>query len=259
MKNKLLGILLCGILILGITGCDDNSGSLSNDDNLNVNKEKFRIGHTLSDGRVTHFTFDVPYNEGYLSEALMHDKISIDEFINKLEFASGMNDGGSKLYRYNSSKKTFGNNDFYVLVCNSYAGIKDIFVAKHIESLTGKCIIKINDLDGVSMTIKEGTLTKSGATIVITDVSSRDNIYGEEYRIDKLVDGEWIQLDVIFEGNYAWTSIGYTVGEDNKLELDVNWEWLYGKLEPGEYRVVKDTSESGEGTTHYITAEFEIK
>ena len=108
------------------------------------------------------------------------------------------------------------------------------------------------------MSIKDGTLTKTGATVVITDISSRNNIYGEPYRIDKFVDGEWKTLDTIID-DYAWISIGYTVGEDNKLELDINWEWLYGELELGKYRIVKDTSESGEGTTHYITAEFVIE
>lgn len=176
-----------------------------------------------------------------------------------MNFESDVNDGGSKLYKYNKVNNVFGNKDFYVIVCNSTDGIKDIFVAKNINSLNDKCNIKTNDLDGVTMTIKEGTLTNVGATVVIIDKSSRNNIYGEPYRIDQFIDGEWVELDVVIEGNYAFTSIGYTVDEDNKLELKINWEWLYGKLKPGKYIIVKDTSYPGQGTSHYITAEFEIK
>lgn len=253
MKKKLLGMLFCGILLLGLTGCKNE-----NNQSFKIN-EKFLNGTTLNDGRHISFTFDVPYNDGYLSDALLYNRITIDEFINELDFESDANDGGSKLYKYNKANKVFGNKYFYVIVCNSLDGIKDIFVAKNINSLNDKCTIKTDDLDGVTMSIKEGTLTNVGATVVIKDISSRNNMYGEPYRIDQFVEGEWKELDVVFEGNYAFTSIGYTVGGDNKLELDINWEWLYGKLKSGKYRIVKDTSYPGEGTTHYLTAEFEIK
>lgn len=253
MKKKILGILFCGILLIELTGCKtDNNQSFKNN-------ETFMNGTTLVDGRHISFTFDVPYNDGYLSEALLYNRITIDEFINKLDFESDVNDGGSKLYKYNKVNKLFGNKDFYVIVCNSTDGIKDIFVAKNINSLNDKCTIKTNDLEGITMNIKEGTLTNVGATVVIIDKSSRNNMYGESYRIDQFVDNEWKELDVVVEGNYGFNSIGYTVDEDNKLELDINWEWLYGKLKTGKYRIVKDTSYAGEGTTHYITAEFEIK
>lgn len=253
MRKRMFLVLICVGLLLGMTGCKNEDVSLSE------SNEKFVSGHTLDDGRVIHFTFDVPYKDGYLSEALIYNEITINDLINELSFVSGLNDGGSKLYKYNRSEKIFGNKDFYVLVCNSYNGIKDIFVARNTKRLADNCIIKIDDLDGVSMTIKDGTLTKKEATIIITDMSSRNNIYGEEYRIDKLVNGEWQELEIIFEGNYGWTSIGYSVGGDNRLELEVNWEWLYGELEPGDYRIVKTTSEPGEATTHYITAEFIIE
>ena len=59
----------------------------------------------------------------------------------------------------------------------------------------------INNAVGVTMAIKEGTLTKTGATVVITDVSGKKNVYGEEYRIDKLQNGKWKELEVIVEGN----------------------------------------------------------
>ena len=149
-------------------------------------------------------------------------------------------------------------NDFYVMNCNSLDGIKDIFVAKHKENLMDKCSYKYNDLEGVSMSIKEGTLTNKGVTVIITDTSNRDNIYGTPYRIDKYIDGGYKKLDTIIE-DYAWTMQGYSVDENKTLEFKVNWENLYGKLKKGKYRIVKDTSYAGEGTEHYITAEFEIK
>ena len=251
MKKKLLKILIIGVLFIGLIGC-------TNHEEKQTKKEKFVIGHTLDDGRGIHFTFSIPYKDNTLSYALTYNEISIDEFIRELDYIGMKNDGGSKLYKYNKNKKIFGNDDFYVIMCNSVYNIKDIYVAKYVENLNDKCAIKIDDLDGVSMTIKKGTLTPSGATIIITDTSDRENMYGEQYRIDKFVNHTWKELDVVVVGNYGWTAIGYTVDKDNKLELDINWKWLYGELKPGKYRLVKDTSEPGEGTTHYITTEFTI-
>lgn len=118
---------------------------------------------------------------------------------------------------------------------------------------------KLNEEEDISMIIKEGTLSRTGATVIITDVSGKDNVYGQEYRIDKKENGKWKELDVIVEGDYGWNLIGYSVGEDNKLELEQNWEWLYGSLEDGEYRIVKSTSEPSEETKYYFSAEFTIK
>lgn len=96
----------------------------------------------------------------------------------------------------------------------------------------------IPKIDDISMEIKEGTLTNKGATIIITDTSGLDNIYGEEYKIDKKVKGKWQELKPIID-NYGFDMIGYSVSSNNQLEMNVDWEWLYGKLEHGEYRLVK--------------------
>lgn len=250
MKINLLKILICIICLIGITGCNTKKEE-------QVEKEKFMIGHTLDDGRVISFTFDVPYKDNGLSLAFSNNEITIDDFINELEYVATLRDGGSKIYKYNKNKKIFGNENFYTIVCNNLE-INDIYVAKQKENVIDKCSIKIDDLEGISMSIKEGTLTNTSATIVITDLSKRENIYGDAYRIDKKVNGNWEKLDIIFEGNYGWNSIGYTIGKDKKLEFSLNWETLYGKLAKGEYRIVKDTSEAGEGTTHYLTVEFVI-
>ena len=125
---------------------------------------------------------------------------------------------------------------------------KDIMnVSWHYKSSKFTCPIdNINELDeveGVSMVIKDGTLSRRGATVIITDTSDMNYTYGEEYRIDKYKEGVWKELDVIVEGNYGWNSIGYMVDDNGILELDVKWEWLYGRLEDGYYRIVKSVND----------------
>ncbi len=120
---------------------------------------------------------------------------------------------------------------------------------------------KLNELNGVSMTIKEGTLTRVSATIVITDLSGKDNTYGSQYRIDKKDNDIWEPLKTIDGKDWtevAWNLIGYNVDKNNTLEMNINWENLYGKLENGEYRIVKDTLSSGGLEKYYFSVEFMI-
>ena len=114
--------------------------------------------------------------------------------------------------------------------------------------------IEISNLEGISMDIKDGTLTNTGVTVIITDVTGNKNTYGEYYHIEKLINSnEWKIIDVIYEGNYGFNLIGYHVNAFNKLEFHIDWSNLYGKLSKGTYRLVKEVNNK------YFAVEFEIK
>ena len=144
--KKILFIVIC---LLIITGC----GKQELIDNTTEIKETFNIKHTFDDGRNIYFAFNIPYSNNYLHEAFANNEITLDEFINRLEFASDSNDGGSKLYKYNKDDKIFGDEEFYTIACNSYMNIKDIFVAKNISSLTNKCVTDTEELNNINKKI----------------------------------------------------------------------------------------------------------
>ena len=66
---------------------------------------------------------------------------------------------------------------------------------------------------------------------------------GEEYRIEyKTNTGVWAQRSLV-TNNYGWDDVGVLICYENVLVQrteDLNWEWLYGKLPAGEYRLCKD-------------------
>ena len=112
------------------------------------------------------------------------------------------------------------------------------------------CDKRMNQLENISIVIKEDTLTNTSATIIITDLSGNQNTYGEWFRIDKKEYGKWKEVKKIGE---AWfVLIGYMVDENYQLELEQNWKDIYGKLEPGKYRLVKEVN------NEYISVEFKI-
>ncbi len=106
------------------------------------------------------------------------------------------------------------------------------------------------ELENITIEIKEGTLTKTGATIIITDFNKKKNIYSEEYRIDQKRKQKWKEL----EGNEVWFDlIGHLVDENHQLERKLDWKARYGELKPGEYRIV--TPVNGD----YIAVKFTIE
>ena len=105
----------------------------------------------------------------------------------------------------------------------------------------------------VTMRIKDNTLTNTSAIVIITDKNSKHYTYGEWFRIDYNKDNEWHKLETITD-DISFYMIGYDIDKNNELEMETNWEWLYGKLKPGEYRLVKRVEDNTE-----IYAEFTIK
>ena len=120
------------------------------------------------------------------------------------------------------------------------------------------------EIDGISMAIKEGTLTEKGVTVIIKDTNGKGTyFYGTEFRIDKKENDNWIKPKET-GNNCGFNSIAYYVDDDGFLEFEQNWECMYGELETGNYRLVKSTALSKdtpitEDEIKYFSIEFTIK
>ena len=119
-------------------------------------------------------------------------------------------------------------------------------------------------IDGITMTIKEGTLTNKNATIIIRDTNGKGKyVYGTAFRIDKKINGKWYKLETT-NNNCAFTMKAYYVDDNGHLEFNQDWTCLHKKLEKGIYRLVKSTFlESDTPITEddhkYFSVEFTIK
>ena len=121
---------------------------------------------------------------------------------------------------------------------------------------------KISEIEtlssGITLSIKEGTLTKRGATLILKNNTDKSINYGDPYAIQIKQDNNWhdINLEIAFNAP-LWTL------ESNKVtELELNWEYSYGELSKGEYRIIKGIDiETKDGTLdeYYVAVEFDIK
>lgn len=127
-----------------------------------------------------------------------------------------------------------------------------------ISSMAG-CARKSDTTEEISMKIKEGSLTNMGATVVITDFSIGyvRNTYGEWFKIQRLEEGEWIDAKVISKEQTEFIDLSYYT-KDNILEMDTEWEWIYGALPSGTYRIVKTFTKEKDVHKNYLYTEFTL-
>ena len=128
----------------------------------------------------------------------------------------------------------------------------------YLNSLNNAKVTLIKDnneytLKNVTMNIKENTLTKSGATIIITDNNKVKYRYEEYYKLEKRIDHIWYELKP--SGDVLFNEMGYLVDDNNELEMNIDWSKTYGNLTSGKYRIIKRIYD---GEYKYFSVEFDL-
>ena len=111
---------------------------------------------------------------------------------------------------------------------------------------------------GVSMDLSD--ITPAGATVHFYrfDTEKAGEIsYGDSFVIEKENDGNWEEVPVIIE-DAAFTDIAHIIPQNDTCEAKIDWEWLYGPLSPGTYRLRKTVINSKDNahTEHELIAQF---
>ncbi len=114
---------------------------------------------------------------------------------------------------------------------------------------------------GLTLSVKD--VTPAGLTLVCNKTGGNPTGIlrcGTDYHLSVLEDGAWKDVPTVIE-EYGWNSLAYNFPEGQDVEFDYSWEWLYGKLPAGTYRLTKgfmDFREAGDYDTAVYWVEFEI-
>ena len=130
------------------------------------------------------------------------------------------------------------------------------------ENLTPSQFESINDFEGVSMKVLNDTVSSTGLTVLFENDSDKSCIYGSFYLLEKKISDKWYEVPVVFEGDYGFDALGFPLKQSQTSEWPVEWEWLYGILDAGDYRIVKDILDfrgTGDFDTYYLAAEFTVE
>ena len=107
------------------------------------------------------------------------------------------------------------------------------------------------------MKVDSITIKPTNISIIIINNNDNEIGYGEEYKIQKNINGEWKYLDYL--PNIAWIDVAYIIKANSQTTKKLNLENTYGELGKGTYRIIK-TMFSGNGKkTDIYSTEFEIK
>ncbi len=134
--------------------------------------------------------------------------------------------------------------------------VASIIIGDQIKTTARK---EMDTINGITLTIKEGTLTPTGATVIIKDDTGNRNGYGGtcEYKVEKFKNKKWKKL--YKKENCISTSQYSYVDENGILEISLDWTETYGKLEKGKYRIIKNANLEKENKPYDFSVEFEIQ
>lgn len=116
-------------------------------------------------------------------------------------------------------------------------------------------------LKGVNLNIEKDSITPTGVTLILKNDNAREYQYGSYYCVEEKKGDDWIELPYISKEEVGWDDIAYIIPAKQSSEEKVDWEWLYGYLEEGEYRITKviyDFRAAGDYDTYALSAEFAI-
>lgn len=126
--------------------------------------------------------------------------------------------------------------------------------AGEIVTCTG---VPVYEDDKLSMEIVEGTVSASGAEIILRNNSNTSYSYGEYYTLEKEENGNWVAIKL--KEDVAWHDIAFILEPNGESTMEVQWKWMYGELPKGTYRIQKevycDTDRKLDTT---VCAEFQV-
>lgn len=107
--------------------------------------------------------------------------------------------------------------------------------------------------ENVKITVKEDSINKTSATIVIDDKNENPVSWGMNFAIQKAGDNDkWV--DIITKERITWIEIAMQPNDNGITEMQLDWSELYGELSSGTYRIVKYS-----GLSTIFSEPFEIK
>ena len=116
--------------------------------------------------------------------------------------------------------------------------------------------------DKVAISVKKDTITKKGLTLVMENKTGERFNYGAEYHLEKKYNKKWYIIEP--KNKIVFTSMAYEVEAEQTKEIKFDWEYGYGELPKGKYRIVKymyklKDAPIDESKKTFVASEFTIK
>ena len=254
-KSKLLLLLL--IFSLFMTSC--NQHDLPLEENVDINNSNETNASTNQNGQTDAET-DNPGTPVYMF--MLDDKLFVDT--GEIEYGlkcGTMDRGFEKVIPLDEIPDENGEANFISEYKGAQFGRRQNRMVSYVDGAWHIFAHNENSFDGVSVKITEATSTE--IILEITNNLRKELIHGEAFMIEYFDEEatQWLPVKAIAE-NAAFHEIGYILKPAAATTVEIHFEWLYGSLEPGIYRVVKDVIDSntaGDFEQYWYMEEFTIE
>lgn len=119
------------------------------------------------------------------------------------------------------------------------------------------------ELDKIGLYLTLEKITPAGATLVFHQYDEKaptgELEYGDAFVLEVLKNNQWEKVPVSVNGDYGFHQVAYSIPKRDSIKQELNWEWLYGTLEAGSYRIQKEVLDfraSGDFDKYSISAQF---
>lgn len=120
-----------------------------------------------------------------------------------------------------------------------------------------------SEADKIGMYLSLKNISRTGATLVFHQYDAKaptgELQHGPEFVLEVLKDGNWEEAPIAIDGEYGFNEPAYMIPAGELTEAELPWEWLYGELSAGEYRVKKSVMDfrgSGDFDKYTLYAQF---
>lgn len=256
MKNiKILFLFL--VFSLFITSC--NQRDLPLEETVDINKDNATDTGTTQN-TLTHIEMDEHTVPAY--KFMLDDKLYVDT--GEIEYGlkcGTMDRGFEKTIPLDEIPDKNGEANFESDYKGAQFGRRENRMVSYVDGAWHIFAYNENSFDGVSMKVTEATPVK--LTLEITNNIRKELIHGESFSIEYYDEetSQWLPVEEICEYQTAFHDIAYILKPAATTTLEIDFEWLYGSLESGVYRIVKDvinSKEPGDFEKYWYMVEFTI-
>lgn len=113
-----------------------------------------------------------------------------------------------------------------------------LFTACGSSDQGGTAYTEVNTQEGISLTLKEGTLKSSAGTFILSNDTEETAEYGAfEYHFEQFKDGQWVETAGTAEANWGAETAALQGGD--AVELSFTWKTFFGSTTKGDqYRLI---------------------
>lgn len=114
-----------------------------------------------------------------------------------------------------------------------------------------------SEMEEIGLLLSAKNVTPTGAVVCFHrygDDMKGDMFAGRYFRIEKKDGDIWDEVKTVSEGEHGFTDEAFAIAKGDALEIAYDWEWLYGALPEGEYRIVVHVTaeEQYDGYAHFM-------